>query len=101
MEMIGTLPVALKKLVGQTEVKSKKVSMKAMTAIEYVEAQAKAQPNQYLVLVDLANMTYLIDDDGKAHDITYEMLAHSSRSNLEYLQILKQDLDAKEQAESL
>ena len=32
----GTLPVALKKLVGQTTIESKKIVMTQMTAIEYM-----------------------------------------------------------------
>ena len=81
----GTLPVALKALDGQTEIKSKKIVMRQMTAIEYIQSQASIEGEQYIAISDLAAMTKLVDEDGKEHAITYDMLGNSSRSNLDYL----------------
>lgn len=100
IQIEGSLPVPLKKLVGQTDIKSKKVVMRQPTAIQYLENQALIKPGQFISLADLASMTKLIDDDGVEHEITYEMLGHSSRANLDYLQKMREELDAKEAAES-
>ncbi len=77
LEIEGTLPVPLKKLVGQTDVKSRKIVMRQMTAIEYIQAQASMQPHQYIAIADLSAMTKLIDDQGTEHEITYDMLGYS------------------------
>ena len=100
LEIEGELPVALKLVDGQTELKLKKVVMRQMTAIEYVESQAKLEPGCYIGIADLAAMTQLVDEDGEEHQISYSMLGHSSRTNLDYLTSLKEKLDAKEKAES-
>jgi len=96
----GTLPISIKKLVGQTEVKSKNVIMRQMTAIEYLQSQAAIQEGQFIAIGDLCIMTKLIDENGEEHEITYEMLGNASRANLDYLRNLKDQLDAKEAAES-
>lgn len=96
----GELPIAIKLTVGQEHLSLKKVIMTQMTAVEYLEAQVKILPGQYIAIGDLALMTKLIDDQGQAHQMTYEMLATSSKSNLKYLDELKDSLEAKEQAES-
>ncbi|ENX46642.1 MULTISPECIES: hypothetical protein [Acinetobacter] len=100
IQVKGTLPVALKKLDGQTEIKSKQIVMRQMTAIEYIQAQASITEIQYVAISDLAIMTKLIDADGKEHEITYDMLGNSSRANLDYLREKRAELDAKEAAES-
>ena len=94
----GTLPVALKALDGQTEIKSKKIVMRQMTAIEYMQSQSN-NFGQYIAISDLAAMTKLVDDDGKEHEITYEMLGNSSKSNLDYLNEKLAELKEKEAAE--
>lgn len=100
MQVEGTLPVALKKLVGQTTIESKQIVMTQMTAIEYLQAQANMKEGQFIGIADLAAMTKLVDQDGTEHDITYDMLGHSSKSNLDYLNLKKSELEAKERAES-
>ncbi|EHU2143645.1 hypothetical protein A1E33_RS09875 [Acinetobacter baumannii] len=100
IQIEGLLPVPLKKLVGQTDIKSQKVVMRQPTAIQYLENQALIKPGQFISIADLASMTKLIDGDGVEHEITYEMLGHSSRANLDYLQKMREELDAKEAAES-
>lgn len=100
LKIEGTLPVALKKLVGQTTIESKQIVMKQLTAIEYYDAQAKLLLGQYIGIGDLVAMTKLVDKDGQEHEITYDMLGHSSKSNLDYLNRKKEELEAKEQAES-
>ncbi len=96
----GELPVAIKLTVGQEHLSLKKVIMTQMTAVEFLEAQVKILPGQYIAIGDLASMTKLIDEKGNAHQMTYEMLATSSKSNLKKLEELKDSLEAKEQAES-
>jgi len=98
MQVEGTLPVALKALDGQTEIKSKKIVMRQLTAIEYIQAQADSEADQYISIADLAAMTKLVDEDGKEHKITYDMLGHSSKSNLDYLNKKLDELKEKEAA---
>jgi len=98
MQVEGTLPVALKALDGQTEIKSKKVVMRQLTAIEYMQSQADTEAGQYIGIADLAAMTKLVDADGKEHVITYDMLGNSSRSNLDYLNEKLTELKEKEAA---
>ena len=98
IQVEGTLPVALKALDGQTEIKSKKIVMRQMTAIEYMQSQAEIEAGQYIGIADLAAMTKLVDEDGKEHKITYDMLGHSSRSNLDYLNDKLAELQVKEAA---
>ncbi|WP_151730358.1 hypothetical protein [Acinetobacter junii] len=100
IEVEGTLPVALKKMVGQTVVISKEIVMRQPSAIEYLQAQASISSGDFIAIADLAAMTKLVDDKGNEHDITYDMLGHSSRSNLDYLINKRAELDAKEAAES-
>lgn len=100
IEIEGTLPVALKKMVGQTVIVSREIVMRQPSSIEYLQAQALVKPGDFIAIADLAAMTKLIDDKGNEHDITYDMLGHSSRSNLDYLNIKRAELDAKEAAES-
>ena len=98
LEIEGELPVALKLVDGQTELKLKKVVMRQMTAIEYMQSQS-GNAGQYIAIADLAAMTKLVDEDGKEHEITYDMLGHSSKSNLEYLNEKLKELEEKEKAE--
>lgn len=100
IQVEGTLPVALKKLDGQTEIKSKQIVMRQMTAIEYLQSQTAIKEGQFIAIADLATMTKLVAEDGTEHEITYDMLGHSSRSNLDYLNAKRVELDAKEAAES-
>ena len=65
LEIEGELPVALKLVDGQTELKLKKVVMHQMTAIEYVESQAKLEPGCYTGIADMPAMTKLIREEGK------------------------------------
>ncbi|MFA2969778.1 hypothetical protein KWE21_04060 [Acinetobacter pittii] len=101
IQVEGTLPVPLKKLVGQTEIKSQKIVMRQLTAIEYLSAKAAMLEGQFIGIADLAVMTKLIGQDGKEYEITYDMLGHSSSSNLYYLEEKRKELDAKEIAENL
>ena len=98
IQVEGTLPVALKALDGQTEIKSKNIVMRQLTAIEYIQSQTDIEAGQYLAIADLAAMTKLVDEHGKEHAITYAMLGHSSKSNLDYLNDKLKELKAKEAA---
>lgn len=96
----GELPVVLKKLVGQTSIESKKIVMTQLTAIEYYQSQASMKEGQWIGIADLVAMIKLVDDDGTEHDVSYDMLGHSSKANIDYLNNLKSQLEAKEKAES-
>lgn len=98
MEIKGTLPVALKTVVGQKEIACKNIVMHQLTVIEYLEAQANAKNEHFRIVTELAAMTKLVADDGSEYQVSYDMLGHSSRVNLDYLVRLRDDLDAKEQA---
>lgn len=103
MDMVqveGTLPVAMKKMVGQDTITSKNVVIRQQTTGEYFKTQSQAQPDQYIAICDLAGMVKLVDEDGEEHEVTYDMILHTSRNNFNYLSELKNSLDAKEQAES-
>lgn len=95
----GTLPVAIKALDGQTEIKSKNIVMRQMTAEEYLNAQAETEAGQYLDISELTSMTKLVDEHAVEHSISYDMLAKSSKSNLKYLREKRDELEAKELAE--
>ncbi|TCM61862.1 hypothetical protein EC844_12616 [Acinetobacter calcoaceticus] len=96
----GTLPVAIKILDGQTEVKGKNVVMHQMTAIQFIQSQAGLDEGQFIAIADLSSMTKLIDEKGNEHALSYEALGNSSRANMDYLSRLKVQLDAKEAAEN-
>lgn len=96
----GTLPVTLKKMVGQTTIESKKVVMRAMTTLQYLQSQATSKEGDFLAISDLAAMTKLIDEKGEEHVITYDMLAHTSKLNFDYLTSLKTKIEKKEKAAS-
>ena len=93
----GTLPIAIHLVVQQTPIKLKQVRMTQMTAIESIQA---VQPGEYIAIAELAYMTKLIDEQGCEHQLTYDLLGHSSRKNLAYLQDMRDRLDAKEEAEN-
>lgn len=101
VELKGTLPVALKVLVGQNVIVSKDIIMRQMTAIEYLQAQSNVAAGQFISIADLASMTKLVAEDGSEHGISYDMLGHSSRANLDYLSNLREELDAKERADNI
>ena len=79
LEIEGELPVALKLVDGQTELKLKKVVMHQMTAIEYVESQAKLEPVCYIGIADIAAMTKLISEDGEEYEIQSDHLHGEGR----------------------
>lgn len=99
IQIDGVLPVAIKALDGQTEIKSKNIVMRQITAEEYLKAQIETKEGQFLDICDLIAMTKLVDEHGNEHLISYDMLAKSSRANLKYLRDKRDELEAKEQAE--
>lgn len=99
IQIDGVLPVAIKALDGQTEIKSKNIVMRQMTAEEYLNAQIEVKEGQFIDICDLIAMTKLVDEHGSEHLISYDMLAKSSRANLKYLRDKRDELEAKEQAE--
>lgn len=100
IEIIGSLPVAIKILDGQEVLKLKDFVMRPQTVIEHLEARSAASKIQFLGIIDLVDMTKLIDENGNEHDIPYEALANSPRQNFDYLSEKYTELEAKEIAES-
>ncbi|MBK0063970.1 MULTISPECIES: hypothetical protein [unclassified Acinetobacter] len=100
IQVEGTLPVAIPVVIEHAATKLRKIVMRQMTAIEYLQAQTGIKEGQFIAIADLSAMTKLVDEVGTVHEMTYEMLGNSSRSNLEYLQGKRAELDAKEAAES-
>lgn len=101
MKITGALPIPISVLTGQKTVKCRDVIMSQITVAQSLAAQSQLQPNQYIVLAELAAMTTLVGDDGHEYQLTYDALASTSRQNLHALQSLSAALDAKEQAESM
>lgn len=97
----GELPVAITILDGQTPVRLKQINMQQLTVGESMQVQSKLKEGQWVGLGELAAMVHLVDESGKSYPLTYEALESSSRQNLGYLDGLRTQLDAKEQAESL
>lgn len=100
MKINGTLPIQMIALVGQTTIKSNQVVMYQQTTADYYNAQKNVKEGQWIGIADLASMTKLVDANGREYQITYDMLASTSRQNHDYLRKLQEDLDAKERAES-
>ena len=97
----GELPVAITILDGQTPVRLKQVIMQQLTVGQSMKTQSDLKADQWVGVGELAAMTHLVDESGKSYPLTYEALESSSRQNLGYLDNLRTQLDAKEQAESL
>lgn len=96
----GTLPISIKGLNGQPNLKLKKFLMKPMTVQQALDLQSKLKPDQYIAIAEICEQVEMIDDGGQSCPLTYEALMSSSSQNLNYLTTKKAELDAKEQAES-
>ena len=96
----GTLPVAIHLVSEQHPLKLKKVVMTQISGIESIQVQGELLVGQYISIGELASMTRLVDAEGNEHKLSYDTLGHSSRINLDYLKDLRDQLDAKEQAEN-
>ncbi|AZN69309.1 hypothetical protein DX910_14675 [Acinetobacter haemolyticus] len=96
----GQLPVAIKVLSGQTELKLKKFEMTTLDVEGLLELHSRLKPEQYTKIAEMCEQVKLIDDDGNAHDLLYESLMKSSKQNLEYLNAKRDELEVKEQAEN-
>lgn len=96
----GTLPIAIKLLNGQTELKLKKFEMSAITVQQALNLHQTLKPDQYTGIAEMCEQIKLIDEDGNRYELAYEALVSSSNQNLKYIQDKKNELDVKEQAES-
>ncbi|MDS7929626.1 hypothetical protein RMB13_09060 [Acinetobacter sp. V102_4] len=96
----GDLPVPIKILVDEEQIKCGKFVMSSMTAIEYVQVQAKITGLHYISISDVVAMTKLVDDEGHHHELTYVDLAEGSHFNLIHLTETKAELEAKVKAAS-
>ncbi|WP_336939172.1 hypothetical protein [Acinetobacter modestus] len=96
----GQLPVAIKVLDAQTELKLKNFEMSTLTVQQALELQSSLEPGQYVGVAEVCEQTKLVDDRGNYHDLSYDELMLSSSQNLSYLTAKKAELEAKEQAES-
>lgn len=95
-----TLPVPITILVDDEQIKCRKFVMSSMTAVEYVQAQAKITGLQYISISDVVAMTKLVDDEGHQHELAYADIAEGSHFNLIHLTETKAELEAKVKAAS-
>ncbi|WAU72902.1 hypothetical protein [Acinetobacter sp. TR11] len=96
----GALPVAIKVIAGDKELKLKKFEMSTLTVRQALDLQSKLKPDQYTGIAEVCEQTKLVDESGNCHELSYEALMSSSSQNLNCLTTKKAELDAKEQAES-
>ncbi|RSN77893.1 hypothetical protein [Acinetobacter haemolyticus] len=96
----GQLPVAIKVLDGQTELRLKKFEMTTLDVEGLLELHSRLESNQYTKIAEMCEQVKLIDDNGNAHTLLYESLMKSSKQNLEYLNAKRDELELKEQAEN-
>ncbi|MFH4377220.1 hypothetical protein WAJ76_21100, partial [Acinetobacter baumannii] len=78
----GNLPVAIELKQAKKTIKCTKYVMSSLTALEYVEAQAKITGLQYIAISDIVAMIKLVDEAGNQYEPTYEDIAQTSSFNL-------------------
>ncbi|WP_406644003.1 hypothetical protein VP417_19930 (plasmid) [Acinetobacter baumannii] len=62
----GNLPVAIELKQAKKTIKCTKYVMSSLTALEYVEAQAKITGLQYIAISDIVAMLKLVDEAGES-----------------------------------
>ncbi|MFX5298745.1 hypothetical protein ABTD13_00470 [Acinetobacter baumannii] len=92
------LPVAIELDRNKKKIKCTKFVISDLTALEYVEAQAKITDLQYVAISDLVAMIKLIDSNGNQHEPTYDDIAQTSQFNLTHFINKKAELEAKVKA---
>lgn len=99
--VIGALAAAMTVLVKDKAVKCKNAELSDLTTGEMFAIRQRAKDGEYWVLHELAAKTQLVDDDGRKHTVTYEMLRDTSSANFKKLEELDYQLQLKLSAESL
>ncbi|CAM0578312.1 hypothetical protein [Acinetobacter baumannii] len=97
----GNLPVAIDLKQAKKTIKCTKYVMSSITALEYVEAQAKITGLQYIAISDIVAMlklVELVDEAGNQYEPTYEDIAQTSSFNLIHFNEKKAELEAKVKA---
>ncbi|MEI1680922.1 hypothetical protein V8P49_06785 [Acinetobacter baumannii] len=92
------LPVAIELDRNKKKIKCTKFVISDLTALEYVEAQAKITDLQYVAISDLVAMIKLIDSNGNQYEPTYDDIAQTSQFNLTHFINKKAELEAKVKA---
>lgn len=87
----GNLPVAIELKQAKKTIKCTKYVMSSLTALEYVEAQAKITGLQYIAISDIVAMIKLVDEAGNQYEPTYEDIAQTSSFNLIHFNEKKQN----------
>ncbi|MEG8268698.1 hypothetical protein AB3569_08685 [Acinetobacter baumannii] len=87
----GNLPVAIELKQAKKTIKCTKYVMSSLTALEYVEAQAKITGLQYIAISDIVAMLKLVDEAGNQYEPTYEDIAQTSSFNLIHFNEKKQN----------
>ncbi|TPS36870.1 hypothetical protein FJV04_10945 [Acinetobacter baumannii] len=94
----GNLPVAIELKQAKKTIKCTRYVMSSLTALEYVEAQAKITGLQYIAISDIVAMLKLVDEAGNQYEPTYEDIAQTSSFNLIHFNEKKAELEAKVKA---
>lgn len=101
LSVVGALTVAMTVLVKDEAVKCKSVELSDLTTGDMFAVRQRARDGEFWVLHELAAKTQLVDDQGRKHTVTYEMLRDTSSANFKKLEELDYELQKKLNAESL
>lgn len=101
LSIVGSLVVAMTVLVKDEAVKCKSVELSDLSTGDMFAVRQRAKDGEFWVLHELAAKTQLVDDQGRKHTVTYEMLRDTSSANFKKLEELDYELQLKLSAESL
>ena len=101
LSVVGALTVAMTVLVKDEAVKCSQVELSDLSTGDMFAVRQRAKDGEFWVLHELAAKTQLVDDQGRKHTVTYEMLRDTSSSKCKKLEELEYELQNKLNAESL
>lgn len=101
LSITGALVVAMTVLVNDDAVKCSQVELSDLTTGDMFAVRQRAKDGEFWALHELAAKTQLVDDQGRKHAVTYEMLRDTSSANFKKLEELDYELQKKLNAESL
>jgi hypothetical protein len=101
LSVVGALTVAMTVLVQDEAVKCSQVELSDLSTGDMFAVRQRAKDGEFWVLHELAAKTQLVDDQGRKHTVTYEMLRDTSSTNFKMLEELDYQLQLKLKAESL
>ncbi|MCY6411990.1 hypothetical protein QTA56_07570 [Acinetobacter sp. VNH17] len=101
LSVVGVLAVAMTVLVKDEAVKCKSVELSDLTTGDMFAVRQRAKDGEFWALHEMAAKTQLVDDQGRKHTLTYEMLHDTSSANFKKLEELDYELQKKLNAESL